>query len=249
VLRHRSPDGDRVANAVEGALCRPMLPYQPATVAEALCTLLDDAAAKRGRATLAIPGGRSPGPVLTALGGMCSDFVRERLHLLWLDERAVSPGHAERNDAPTLAAWQAGGALPAFVHVMPAERPDLDAAAAEYAGILHAATGGSGALDVCLVGIGEDGHLASLFPHHAGLSELSDVFAIHDSPKPPPRRLTLSLPVLHRARQHLVIALGAAKGVVAKRAAAGPDPAIPVSLLPRDRTVWYLDDAAAAAFR
>lgn len=224
-----------------------MLPYQPATVAEALYTFLDEAAARRGRATLAIPGGRSPGPVLTALAGMCSGFVRERLHLLWLDERAVPLGHADRNDAPTLAAWRAGGALPAFVHPMPAERADLDAAAADYADQLKAATGGDGVLDVCLIGIGEDGHLASLFPNHPGLKELAEVFAVHDSPKPPPRRLTLSLPVLHRARRHVVIALGAAKGVIAKRAVGGPDPAIPVSLLPRDRTVWYLDDAAAAA--
>ena len=57
-----------------------MLPYQPTTVAEALYTLLDQAAAARGRATLAIPGGRSPGPVLSALAGLCTPFVRERLH-------------------------------------------------------------------------------------------------------------------------------------------------------------------------
>lgn len=243
-----SPSGDGVANGVEGALCRPMLPYQPSTVAEALYSFLDHAAATRGRATLAIPGGRSPGPVLTALAGLCSDFVRERLHLLWLDERAVPLGHADRNDAPTLAAWSAGGALPAFVYPLPAERADLEAAASDYAGQLKAATGGSGVIDVCLIGIGEDGHLASLFPDHAGLKELADVFAIYDSPKPPPKRLTLSLPVLHRAGQHVVIALGAAKGEIAKRARRGPDPAIPVSLLPRDRTVWYLDDAAAGVF-
>lgn len=224
-----------------------MLPYQPSTVAEALYTFLDQAAATRGHASLAIPGGRSPGPVLTALAGMCSDFIRERLHLLWLDERAVPLGHPDRNDAPTLAAWRAGGALPAFVHPMPAELADLDAAAAAYALRLREATGGSGVLDACLIGIGEDGHLASLFPNHSGLKELAEVFAIYDSPKPPPGRLTLSLPVLHRAAHHVVIALGAAKGQIARRAMRGPDPAIPVSLLPRDRTVWYLDDAAAAA--
>ncbi|MBA3698398.1 MAG: 6-phosphogluconolactonase [Planctomycetes bacterium] len=225
-----------------------MLPYQPVTVAEALYTILDQAAAARGRATLAIPGGRSPAPVLTALAGLCTDFVRERLHLLWLDERAVPLGHGDRNDAPTLAAWQAGGALPAFVHPMPAERADLEAAATDYAEQLREATGGSGALDVCLIGIGEDGHLASLFPNHAGLTELAEVFAIHDSPKPPAKRLTLSLPVLHRAAHHLVLALGGAKGQVARRAMRGPDPALPVSLLPGERTVWYLDDAAAAVF-
>lgn len=220
-----------------------MLPYAPATVAEALATVLDAAAAARGRATLAIPGGRSPGPVLTALAGLVDGFLRPRLHLLWLDERAVPVGHPDRNDLPTLAAWRAGGELPGHVHPMPAERPDLAGAAADYARTLAAATAGGG-LDACLVGIGEDGHLASLFPNHAGLRELSDVFAIEDSPKPPAARLTLSLPVLHRAGTLAVLALGAAKGAVAKRARQGADPALPVSLLPAARCVWYLDDAA-----
>jgi 6-phosphogluconolactonase len=228
---------------------QPPLPYQPATVAEALLAHLDHAAATRGRATLAIPGGRSPGPVLSELARICDPFVRERLSLLWLDERSVPLGHADRNDAPTLAAWQAGGPLPAHVHPMPAERGDLDSAAADYARILAEATGGSGVLDACLVGIGEDGHLASLFPDHPGLKELSPVFAVTDSPKPLPRRLTLGLSVLNRARAHLVLALGAAKGQVAARARRGPDPALPVSLLPPAVTTWYLDDAAAAAAR
>jgi 6-phosphogluconolactonase len=223
-----------------------MLPYHPATVAEALATLLDGAAAANGRATLAIPGGRSPGPVLTALAGLVDGFLRPRLHLLWLDERAVPVGHADRNDAPTLAAWRAGGELPGHVHAMPAERDDLHAAASDYARTLEAATAGAG-IDVCLVGLGEDGHIASLFPNHAGLKELSDVFVVEDSPKPPPRRLSLSLPVLHRAGLHVLLALGATKGAVAKRARLGPDPALPVSLLPTQRCVWYADDAAMAA--
>ncbi len=224
-----------------------MLPYAPDTVAEAILALLDAAAAARGRATLAIPGGRSPGPVLTALARICDPFVRERLHLLWLDERAVPLNHADRNDATTLAAWRAGGPLPTHVHPMPAESADLDAAANDYAQTLQAATGGDGVIDCCLVGIGDDGHLASLFPNHAGLKELAPVFAVIDSPKPPPRRLTMGLTVLHRARQHLVLALGAAKGAVSKRARLGADPALPVSLLPTARTLWYLDDAALSA--
>ena len=225
-----------------------MLPYLPETVAEAIAALLDEAAFARGRATLAIPGGRSPGPVLTALAHCLSPFVRERLHLLWLDERGVPVGHPDRNDAPTLAAWEAGGALPAFVHRMPAEAEDLEAAALSYTATLHAATGG-GPLDVSLVGIGEDGHFASLFPNHAGLTDLAEVFAISDSPKPPPRRLSLGLGPISQSRKLVILALGSAKGAVAKRAWAGPDRAIPVSLLPASRCVWYLDDAAAAAAR
>jgi len=223
-----------------------MLPYSPAAVAEALLVVLDRAAGSRGRATLAIPGGRSPGPVLTAVARGLDPFLRARLHLLWLDERAVPLGHPDRNDAPTLAAWQEGGALPAHVHAMPAERDDLAAAAASYAATLAAATAGAG-LDACLIGIGEDGHLASLFPNHPGLRELADVFAVIDSPKPPPRRLTVSLPVLHRASMLVILALGAAKGAVAARARRGPDPAVPVSLLPPAKCVWFLDDAAVAA--
>ncbi|HYE08483.1 MAG TPA: 6-phosphogluconolactonase [Planctomycetota bacterium] len=225
-----------------------MLPYSPSTVAEALHAVLDQAAARHGRATLAIPGGRSPGPVLTALAGMVEPFLRQRLHLLWLDERAVPVGHAERNDVATLAAWRAGGPLPAHVHAMPAERDDPDAAAEAYTATLAEATAGRG-LDACLIGIGEDGHLASLFPRHPGLGELAPVFVVRDSPKPPPVRLTMSLPVLHRATLRAVLALGAAKGEVAVRAMRGPDPAVPVSLLPKPNTVWYLDDAAVAAWR
>jgi len=215
-----------------------MLPYTATAVAEALYQHLDRAAATRGRATLAIPGGRSPGPVLTALAGMLDDFVRSRLHLLWLDERAVPRDHADRNDAPTLAAWQAGGALPAHVHPMPAEMDDLDAAAALYADTLNEATAG-GHLDAALVGIGEDGHFASLFPGHAGLKELAAVFAITDSPKPPAGRLSLSLPIIRAAGFLPVLALGEAKRAIAVRAQAGQDPQLPVSLLPRDRMVWF----------
>jgi len=223
----------------------PLLPFSPLTVAEAAHEMLDRMAAERGRASLAIPGGRSPHAVLGELAGICSGFLRERLHLFWVDERAVPRDDEQRNDAATLAAWRAGGALPAHVHQMPAEAADLDAAAARYAAELDAALDGA-PLDVALLGIGEDGHMASLFPEHAGLDELDPVFAVHDSPKPPPRRLTLSLGVLRAARRKLVLALGAEKGAVARRAQAGPDRSLPVSLL-GDDALWYLDDQAMAA--
>jgi len=223
-----------------------MLPYSPQIVAEAIHAHLDAATAARGQALLAIPGARMPGPILTALAGMMDDFVRARLHLLWLDERAVPRGHADRNDGQTLAAWQAGGALPAHVHAMPAEEADLEAASASYAATLRGVAA-DGVIDCCLVGFGEDGHMASLFPHHPALKEVVDVLAIYDSPKPPPRRLTVSLACLHRARAHIVVAQGAAKGLVLAKARAGADPGLPVSLLPAARTTWYADDAAAAA--
>lgn len=223
-----------------------MLPYLPGAVAETLLDHLEAAAVRRGRATLAIPGGRSPGAVLGQLAGLCSPFVRARLHLLWLDERAVPLGDPQRNDGPALAAWAAGGALPGHIHRMPAEAPDLAAAADGYARSLHAATNGQ-AVDACLLGIGEDGHFASLFPHHPALGELSDCLVVTDAPKPPPRRLTLSLPVVARAGLRVVLCLGAAKGWCWQRFSSGPDRSCPVSLLPRPSTLWFLDDAAVAA--
>lgn len=223
-----------------------MLPYVPATVAEALLEHLDAAVARRGRATLAIPGGRSPGAVLRHLAGICTPFVRDRLHLLWLDERAVPPGHPERNDAATLAAWDSGGARPPWIHPMPAESADLQAAADVYARTLDEATAGR-AVDACLIGIGEDGHFASLFPCHPGLGELSDCFAVEDAPKPPPRRLTLSLPVVAGAGFRAVLCLGAAKAWCWDRFSSGPDRSCPASLLPRPATCWFLDEAAVAA--
>ena len=222
-----------------------MLPYTPITVAESIHRQLDQAVVARGRATLAIPGGRSPGPVLTELAGMCGPYLRDALHLLWVDERAVPVGHADRNDGATLAAWEAGGPLPAHVHAMPAEQDDLEAAAAAYAATLDAATGG-GDLDVAFLGIGEDGHIASLFPDHPGLDELDPVFAVTDSPKPPPRRLSMSLGVIRAARYQVVLALGEAKGQVLAAVRRGSSRTYPVSLL-GDKAVWFVDDAAAKA--
>jgi 6-phosphogluconolactonase len=221
-----------------------MLPYDPHAVAEAILATLESAASQRGRATLAIPGGRSPAGVLRELAAMCDSFLRSRLHLLWVDERGVPRSDPQRNDLATIAAWQAGGPLPAAVLPMPAEDEDLEAAASRYATTLLSATQGSGILDLCLLGIGEDGHIASLFPDHPGLRELGEVFAIRNSPKPPPRRLSLTLPVLVRAEALVILALGEAKGAIAQAVRRGPSPHIPVSLLPQAKCHWYLDDAA-----
>ena len=98
------------------------IPFTAQTVAEALADILEQAVLERGFATLAIPGGRSPGPALEHLARIIDESVRAQLHLFWVDERAVPVGDADRNDTPTLAAWQAGGALPGFVHAMPGKR-------------------------------------------------------------------------------------------------------------------------------
>jgi 6-phosphogluconolactonase len=98
------------------------------------------------------------------------------------------------------------------------------------------------------LGIGEDGHIASLFPEHSGLKELSPVFAVYDSPKKPLRRLTMSFAVLNRCQSCFILAGGAEKGLVFEAVrAGGVQPRYPVSLLVPDHCVWFLDEAARAA--
>ena len=222
----------------------PILPFTVTAVAEALWETLDRAAVERGRATLAIPGGRSPGPVLTTLAGMVDPMLRKKLSLLWLDERAVPVGHADRNDHATLGAWEEGGPLPANVLAMPAEQDDLAAAAATYAEQLAAATGGA-PLDACLIGIGEDGHFASLFPDHAGLEELDSVFVCQDSPKPPALRLSMSMAVIREAVAKEVLVLGNQKGErIALAYEHGLQRSNPVSYLLGTGARAWCDDAA-----
>ena len=81
-----------------------MLPFVVETVAEAIWSCLDEAVAAKGWASLAIPGGRTPGPILQHLSSICEPRLRANLHLWWLDERAVPVGDSQRNDLATLAA-------------------------------------------------------------------------------------------------------------------------------------------------
>jgi len=218
------------------------LVYDPNLVVEMILDRLQRSVDELGRAAMAIPGGRSPGPVLSVLAGRMPDAVRKRLHLFWVDERAVPPGHKERNSSTTLGDWEEGGPLPEYIYPMPAETQDLESAAREYAGLLAEVTDGL-PLDLCLLGVGEDGHIASLFPHHPGLLRDEPVIAVYDSPKPPPRRLTLSLQVISTAGLRIILAPGREKGIVFKEASKGPDPVLPVSLLPRYKTVWFVDQS------
>ena len=227
-------------------LQHPLLPFSVDTIAEFIYTTLDAATAARGKATLAVPGGRSPGPIIERLAAMCDPFVRDRLQLFWVDERAVPQNHGDRNDAAILAAWDRGGPRPAGVHAMPAHEDDLEQAAQAYATTLRE-HGGDNGFDVVLLGIGEDGHFASCFPNHPGLDELGPVFAIYDGPKPPPKRLSVALPVIANSEHVIVLTLGDEKGERIKAALNGEGPANPVSLLPGAKCRVFCDDAALNA--
>jgi 6-phosphogluconolactonase len=229
-------------------------------VAARLVIRLIDAQAHRGVASVVLTGGRIAaavyGAVATSPGRDAVDW--SRVDVWWGDERFLPAGHPDRNETQARAALLDALPLdPARVHPMPAsDGPDGDdpeAAAARYAQALHeAARPGSEALphfDALLLGVGEDGHVASVFPEHPAAYETRPVSAVRGSPKPPPVRTTLTLPAINTAEEVWLIAAGADKAGAVGMALSGAGPVqVPAAgVRGVDRTIWLLDGAAAAA--
>ena len=136
---------------------------------------------------------------------------------------------------------------PARVHEMPSLDSgwSLDDAAATYADRVR--SGGAGAFDVVMLGMGPDGHVASLFPGHAALDEEGITVAVPDSPKPPPERISLTFGALNRTAAVWFLVTGADKAPAVAQALAGGDPhEIPARGVSAAETLWWLDDAAAS---
>ena len=209
--------------------------------------------------------GRVPSVVLT--GGTIAALVHRavladpdhngvdwsRVDVWFGDERYVPAGDADRN------ALQAGEALltalpldPARVHEMPASDgpygDDVDAAASAYAEQVLAAFGGPPRFDVLMLGIGPDGHCASLFPGHPAVRAPGVAVAVRDSPKPPPTRISLTLDSLRRADEVWFLASGTGKAEAVRDAFTGSDVDAVPAAGPRGltRTLWLLDADAAA---
>lgn len=206
--------------------------------------LAAEAVAARGLVTLAIPGGSVAKHFLPALAGRRLDWPR--VHVFWCDERAVPPGSPDSNEGLARALlFDAEPGRRAVLHPLPGAGADLAAAARAAEADLLATCGGT--LDAVLLGVGEDGHVASLFPGHPALAEVTRrVLAVDGAPKPPPRRLTLSLPVLCGARAVFLAAFGPEKAPPMREARAGGS-ALPVArVMAGARELTLLLDPAAA---
>ncbi len=170
--------------------------------------------------------------------------------VFFADERAVPAADPESNYGLARSLWFDPAHVPAGrVHRMPADEPDLARAAATYEQTLIRLVGADVVLDLVLLGIGPDGHVASLFPGHPLLEETTHrVAGVTDSPKPPPRRLTLTLPVLTTARLVVIAAFGKGKAGVVTDALTNPASPLPAALVTRAgaRVLWLLDDEAAS---
>ena len=194
---------------------------------------------ERGGCTLALAGGRTPEPVYRELAST-ADIDWARVAVFFGDERAVPPDHPESNYRMVRAALLSRVPIPAAsVHRMEAERPDREAAARDYERSLPRG------LDILVLGVGADGHTASLFPGSAALDEQRRLVLPVIGPKPPVERLTVTPPVIEAARSVVVLATGADKAAMVARAVEGPlDPkAVPAQLARRG--AWFLDRAAA----
>jgi 6-phosphogluconolactonase len=205
------------------------------------------AIAERGFFAIALPGGSVAVNCFPSLATLPLNWPQ--LHFFWVDERAVPPSDPESNYALAQDLWLRRAGVPhASIHRMPADRPDLHAAAAAYAEELTSVLGSPVRMDFVLLGVGPDGHVASLFPQHdALLQERQLVAAVLDSPKPPPRRLTLTLPALATAERVVVVAFGDSKAEALREAIEREDSPLPLArLLRRTRRPLVLADRAAA---
>ncbi|MEU2230014.1 6-phosphogluconolactonase [Streptomyces vietnamensis] len=225
-----------------------------------LITKIVDAQAARGSASVVLTGGRNGNGLLAALGSApARDAIDwSRLDLWWGDERFLPEGDPERNVTQARAALLDRVPLdPARVHAMPAsDGPygDVDAAAEAYAAELAAAAGpgdhgGVPTFDVLMLGVGPDTHVASLFPELPAVRETErTVVGVHGAPKPPPVRVSLTLPAIRAAKEVWLLAAGEdkAKAAAIALSGAGEVQAPAAGAYGRSRTLWLLDAAAAS---
>ncbi len=214
--------------------------------AELLARAIDEAVRTRGRAYVALSGGTTPGPVYRKLAQY--SLPLDRIDWFWVDERAVALDHLRSNFRVVSEDLQLVRVDADRIHRMEADATDLGAAAARYERLLRRTFGVASAVafDVLTLGIGDDGHTASLFPG-TGTVAIDDRLVVAIEPQPErgiEARLSLTAPVLCEARFVLVLARGAQKRApVAAAFMDGPEDAVPARLLRRARgkITWLFD--------
>ena len=220
-------------------------------------TRLADAVEAQGYAHLVLTGGGIGTKVMTAIAASpARDAVDwHRVDFWWGDERFVVTGDDERNETGARSALLDHiGADPARVHVMHGpdgpDGDDPDASAARYAAELAAAGGNAAvpAFDLLMLGIGPEGHVASIFPDAPAAQAAGTVVAVRNSPKPPPTRLSLTFAALQAAREVWILASGAEKATAVAESLSGvsQDKLPAAGARGRDRTLYLVDAAAGA---
>jgi 6-phosphogluconolactonase len=200
--------------------------------------------AARGRYIMAVSGGQTPWMMLRALSNQ--DMPWEKVHVVQVDERVAPAGHPDRNLTHLRDSLLTQARLPMdHIYAMPVEDVDLEAAAAQYAAKLQEIAGSPPVLDLVHLGLGPDGHTASLLPGDSVLDAIDTDVAL-TGPYQGRRRMTLTYPILNRSRCILWLVTGSDKAGMFARLRDG-DLSIPAGLVHREQAIVLADRAAAGA--
>jgi 6-phosphogluconolactonase len=226
-----------------------------AAAAEDIIALLRAAIDATGVATLGLTGGATPRRLYERLAAdeRVNAALLASVHLFWGDERCTPPDSPDSNFKLAWDAWLHRAPIPpSHIHRMPGERQDADAAAAEYEAEIRRATGveppAVPQFDVLLLGLGADGHTASLFPGSPALEDTERLVVSVDVDAPIRRRLTITFPIINASRAVLMLVAGASKAAAVRRTlapAAGEAPTPAARVRPAGRCLWFVDRAAA----
>ena len=223
--------------------------------AQYIVRLASEAIVTRGRFTIALSGGSTPKILYGLLG---TEPYRGQINwasveIFWSDERCVPPDSADSNYALAQEVLLSKIPIPANqVHRMPTDQPDREAASREYTSEMQRTFGTNGipSFDLLQLGMGPEGHTASLFPHQESLHEQQRLVIPVIVPKPPPPRLTFTPPLLNAARHVLFLVTGSEKAEAIQAVLEGPDQPeeYPAQIVrpPNGEVVWMLDTGAAA---
>ncbi|MCE5228734.1 6-phosphogluconolactonase [bacterium] len=228
--------------------------------AETLAVRVKECAGRRF--FLALSGGRTPESLMhrLTLPGLRDAAPWEKVELFFTDERPVGPDHPDSNYGMVQRAWLDSGAVPeGQVHRMQGEAGSLAAEAERYEDlitrIVPPGPTSFPAFDLIVLGIGDDGHVASLFPGTKALDETMRVTTVNHVPKLGLDRLTITFPVINAAREIWMIVCGESKSAAVARALSGPPQSLieplPVSLVhpAYGKMKWWLDRAAASKWK
>lgn len=226
-----------------------------AATGDRLVEAIKAAIAARDVAAIALTGGGTGIGLLRRVGERGDEIDWSKVHIYWGDERFVPADDEERNEKQAREALLDHVGIPeANVHVMAPSDGEfgdaIDAAAEAYAQVLaEAGPDPTPAFDVHLLGMGPEGHVNSLFPDTDAVKESKRfVVGVTDCPKPPPRRITLTLPAVQRSREVWLVVSGEGKADAVAAAIGGAQPVdIPAAgAVGTEATVWLLDEAAAS---
>ena len=201
-----------------------------------------EAIAARGRFIMGVSGGHTPWLMLRALAD--EDVPWEAVHLVQVDERIAPAGDPDRNLTHLLESLREIHSLRSdHIHAMPVEAPDLELAASQYATVLNQIAGSPAVLDLVHLGLGPDGHTASLVPGDPVL-DVDDADVAIASVYQGRRRMTLTYPIINRARQVLWLVTGKDKAEVVGRLRNG-DTSIPSGRIEKEHALMIADRLAA----